>query len=90
MAPSDAPFDSADGGPSYRGIPVERQAVTIGRRTFEIAGLRDASALLDEPDFAKRFLDDDVAPYGLVLWPAALMLAERAPRSARPCAFGFT
>jgi predicted nicotinamide N-methyase len=37
--------------------------------------MRDAAALLDEPDFARRFVDDDVAPYGLELWPAAVMLA---------------
>ena len=41
-----------------------------------VAGVIDAADLLDEPDYAKRFLDDDCAPYGLELWPAAVMLAE--------------
>jgi predicted nicotinamide N-methyase len=45
-------------------------------RTFEIAGLKDAADLLDQPDFARRFVEDDVAPYGLELWPASVMLAE--------------
>lgn len=52
-------------------------------RTVEVAGISltivamvDATHLLDQPDCARRFLDADVAPYGVELWPAAIMLAE--------------
>jgi predicted nicotinamide N-methyase len=50
--------------------------VTVAGQTFDIACLDDAADLLDEPDYAKRFLEEDRAPYGLELWPAAIMLAE--------------
>ena len=69
-------FDWKDGAPFYRGLPVERRVVTVAGQTFNLACLDDAADLLDEPDYAKRFLDEDRAPYGLELWPAAIMLAE--------------
>lgn len=47
---------------------------------FKIASMRDAAHLLDEPDFASRFLEADMAPYGVELWPSAIMLAEYITR----------
>ncbi len=38
--------------------------------------LKDAADLLDHEEFADRFLRQDMAPYGLELWPSSLMLAE--------------
>ncbi len=72
----DAPFDWHDGVPRFRGIPVECAPVDVAGRSFVIARLADAAALLDEPDYAQRFIDEDRAPYGLELWPGAFMLAE--------------
>jgi predicted nicotinamide N-methyase len=69
-------FDWAAGRPYYRGLPVEQRRLQIADRTFDIATLTDAADLLDEPDFAQRFLEEDLAPHGLQLWPAAIMLAE--------------
>ena len=48
----------------------------VAGMSLRIASMRDATHLLDEPDCAKRFLDADMAPYGVELWPAAIMLAE--------------
>lgn len=69
-------FEWKNGAPFYRGLSVERREITIAGESFRIACLQDAADLLDEPDYARRFLDDDCAPYGLELWPAAVMLAE--------------
>lgn len=69
-------FEWIDGTPYFRGLRVEQQTVEIAGQSFDIVGLRDAADLLDHDDYAKRFLDEDVAPYGLELWPAARMLAE--------------
>jgi predicted nicotinamide N-methyase len=69
-------FDWVAGRPYYHGLPVEQRRLQIADRTFGIATLIDASDLLDEPDFAQRFLEEDLAPHGLQLWPAAIMLTE--------------
>lgn len=69
-------FDWIDGVPYFRGLRVERYTLRLNGRSFKIVGLNDAADLLDHDDYAKRFLDEDVAPYGLELWPAARMLAE--------------
>ena len=76
MAEDDTLFEWRDGVAYFRGLRVERHPVNVAGHSFEIMKLRDAADLLDEPDFAKRFIEDDIAPYGLELWPAALMLAE--------------
>jgi len=65
-----------DGLATFRGFPVEQREVTVAGMTLQIASMRDATHLLDEPDCAKRFLDNDMAPYGVELWPSAMMLAE--------------
>ena len=69
-------FEWVDGVAYFRGLPVERRTLTVAGRTMRIAGLKDAADLLELPEFAKRFLEDDRAPYGVELWPAAMMLAE--------------
>jgi predicted nicotinamide N-methyase len=69
-------FDWRDSGAYFRDLPVQRHAVNVAGRAYEIMGVEDAADLLDQSDFARRFLEDDVAPYGLELWPAARMLAE--------------
>jgi predicted nicotinamide N-methyase len=74
-------FDWVDGRPRYRNLPVEQSTITLAGRTFDVASLLDAADLLDEPDFAERFIEKDRAPYGLQLWPAAIMLARHVLRS---------
>lgn len=70
------PFEWHDGAPRFRGLPVHCAPVDVAGRSFVIARLADAAALLDEPDYAQRFIDEDRAPYGLELWPGAFMLAD--------------
>ncbi len=69
-------FEWRDGLPYFQGLPVERRPIRVGGRTFDIAGLREAADLLDLPEYARRFTEEDIAPYGLELWPSATMLAE--------------
>lgn len=76
MKPEPPPLEWIDGTPHFRGLAVETREVTVGPRTYRLLGLRDAADLLDEPDYAKQFVEDDLAPYGMELWPAATMLAR--------------
>ena len=69
-------FTWNDEVPHFRGLRVQRREVTIAGESFRVACLDDAADLLDEPDYAKRFLEDDCAPHGVELWSAAVMLAE--------------
>lgn len=43
--------------------------------------LKDAAALLDDAEFVQECEKTDRLPYGLELWPAALMLAEHLYRN---------
>ena len=49
--------------------------------------MKDAADLLDDPFYARRFVEDDLAPYGAELWPASIMLAvaiqDEAPGEGR-------
>ena len=74
--PPKPPFDVVDGQPRFRGLEVVQLRVEVGGQPYELAALRDAADLLDQPDYAERFVHEDVAPYGMELWPAATMLAE--------------
>lgn len=74
---ADELFEFREGVPYFRGLRVHLRELAIGGRTFEIASLHDAAELLDHPEYAKPFLERDIAPYGLELWPVAVMLAER-------------
>ena len=76
MKPEPPALEWIDGIPQFRGLKVETRAIEIGPTKWRILALEDATDLLDEPDFAKHFIDDDRAPYGMELWPAATMLAE--------------
>jgi predicted nicotinamide N-methyase len=69
-------FEHKDGRRCFRDLAVVDETVVAGGRAFRLAGLRDAADLLDHPDYAKRFVEEDKAPYGMELWPAAPMLAE--------------
>lgn len=72
----ESPFDLEDGVSHFRGLRIERRDIRVAGRRFVIAALKDAADLLDDPEFSKRFLDENRTPYGLELWPAASMLAE--------------
>lgn len=76
-----APFEWVNGAARYRALAVEHRRISIGTDTFEIAALKDAAALLDDADFVQECERTDRLPYGLELWPAALMLAEHLYRS---------
>ncbi|UCE58327.1 MAG: methyltransferase domain-containing protein [Phycisphaerales bacterium] len=65
-----------EGKPFFRGLPVERRTICVAGRTFEIAQVKEAADLLNDPEFAKKFVEEDIAPYGVELWPAATMLAR--------------
>ncbi len=69
------------GAATFCGFPVEHRMVEVAGMSLRIASMRDATHLLDEPDCAKRFLEADMAPYGVELWPAAVMLAEYIARN---------
>lgn len=72
----DWPFEWENGRPRFRKLPVITQKITIASTTYTVAALKDAADLLDDPDFARSFTEEDRAPYGLELWPSAIMLAE--------------
>jgi len=76
MKPDMPPLEWIDGIPHFRGLRIETRSIEIGSHLFRILALKDAAELLDEPDFAKQFIEEDRAPYGMELWPAATMLAE--------------
>lgn len=97
--PADPLFDWTDKAPHFRGARVVFHAFYVAGRRFKIAGLKDAAALLDDPIFAKEFVEADRAPYGLELWPVAKVLAEHIlkgePGDGRPvldlgCGLGLT
>jgi ETFB lysine methyltransferase len=73
---NDSPFEYIDGAPHYHGLPVTFRTVNVGDHSFELATLHDPAALLDLPDFARAFIEEDRAPYGLELWPSAIALAN--------------
>ncbi len=65
-----------DDRPRFRGLPVEQRKVRIGEHDFQLMALSDAAALLDDVELVEEFQRTDRLPYGLELWPAAVMLAE--------------
>jgi len=73
---SDELFDWVDGHAYFCRQRVEFREIVLGDHTFNVAALVDAAGLLDDDEFAKPFLEEDRAPYGLELWPAALMLSD--------------
>ncbi len=81
-------FDWVDGEPYFHGLPVLRKSVEAAGRTFTLAAVKDAADLLDDPEMGRRFIEEDIAPYGLELWPSAVMLARHVmigePGRGRP------
>lgn len=78
------PFEWVDGQPRFRGLPVVLHRAAVTGRIIEIAALKDAAALLDDPEYGQRFIDQDFAPYGMELWPSAIMLAEHVIATDSP------
>lgn len=76
LTDQDTLFQWRDGQAYYRNLRVDHESFEVGGRRFSIAGLQSAADLLDHEDFARKFIEDDRAPYGLELWPSAIMLAE--------------
>lgn len=77
--PLDAPehlFETVNGSPHYRGLGIRFHTITLAGRALTVAALADAADLLDQDDYARKFIEEDRAPYGLELWPASIMLAE--------------
>lgn len=72
----DNPFEWVSGRPYFHGLPVFQRKIDVAGNTYLIAALKDAADLLDLPEFEERFIKQDIAPYGLELWPAAVMLSQ--------------
>ncbi|MFQ5591042.1 MAG: methyltransferase, partial [Phycisphaerae bacterium] len=83
-AGGNSPFEWNGDQAWFRGLRVHHTDVSAGGRTFRIARLQDAADLLDDPEFARRFTEEDVAPYGVELWPSAIMLAEHILAKSHP------
>lgn len=69
-------FEWRDGCAFYRGLAVNHEKFEVASKHFTVACLLDAAALLDHDDFARSFLDDDRAPYGMEIWPSSTMMAK--------------
>lgn len=69
-------FEWRDGTPLFRGLPVDQSTILLHGHTFRISALHDAADLLNDPEYAQKFVDEDRAPYGMELWPGAMMLSE--------------
>lgn len=75
-------FTWKDGQRFFRELKAERNTVGIGVRRVDLVQVCDVADLLDEPDFAKQFLEQDRAPYGLELWPSSIALARYIEESS--------
>ncbi|MEK6676226.1 MAG: methyltransferase domain-containing protein [Planctomycetota bacterium] len=69
-------FEWQSGVATFRGLPVQQRCLRLAGRDFTIWSLQDAAQLLDHEEYAKPFIDADIAPYGLELWSVAVLLAE--------------
>ena len=76
-------FSWIDSVPYYRGLKVQQKTIHIADRVFHVVALKDAADLLDDEHFAKQLVEEDRAPYGMELWPAASMLAEHIVQGGR-------
>ena len=63
MTQHDSPFEWVDGKPFFRNLPVITRDVKVGGHSYTIASLKDAADLLDDEEFARRFTEEDRAPY---------------------------
>lgn len=78
--PDEPEFEWREGKSYFRGLLVERRRVVVGERELVISALVDAAGLLDSEEYARPFIEQDIAPYGLELWPASIMLGEHVAR----------
>jgi len=69
-------FSELNGEACFRGLKVVRRRAEVAGVSIEVATLRDAAELLDDPELLEHFDRTDRLPYGLELWPSALMLSE--------------
>lgn len=73
---NDELFEWREGTPFFRGLRVEQSTIQLHGHTFHVSALHDAADLLDDPEYAQKFVDEDRAPYGMELWPGAMMLSD--------------
>ena len=60
----------------FRGYPVMVTRLDFAGRTFELLGPANYEELLDSPETARRFNQNEYMPYWAQIWPAGLLLAE--------------
>jgi predicted nicotinamide N-methyase len=59
----------------FRGYPVTVRRFVLAGRTFELLGPANYEGLLDSPEVARRFKQNEYMPYWAQVWPASLLLA---------------
>ena len=85
MRKHDDLFTWKDGQRFFRGLRAERNTFEIGAHSVDLVQVRDVADLLDEPDFAKQFLEQDRAPYmGVVLVGYCLFALANPNLTLRP------
>lgn len=62
---------------TFCGYPVLVRHLRIGDRDYEILGPANYDELIDTPEVAARFAQDEYLPYWAEFWPAARVMAER-------------
>ena len=62
---------------SFRGYSVTPQRIELPGGALEIISPADCESLVDAPQVAQRFEQDEYLPYWAEVWPASLLLAER-------------
>ncbi len=60
----------------FRGYPVTVTRVGLAGRAFDVLGPANYEDLLDSPEVARRFKQNEYLPYWAQVWPASLLLAE--------------
>lgn len=60
----------------FRGYPVMVTRLALAGRTFELIGPANYDQLLDSPEVARRFNQNEYMPYWAQLWPTSLLLAD--------------
>jgi SAM-dependent methyltransferase len=59
-----------------RGYPVTVTRVGLAGRMFDVLGPANYEELVDSPEVARRFKQNEYLPYWAQVWPASLLLAE--------------
>jgi len=60
----------------FRGYPVTVTRLAFAGRRFEVLGPANYEELLDSPEVARRFKQNEYMPYWAQAWPACLLLAD--------------